>query len=71
MRLNKPLVRFHDTNPGSFPVEFAFNMQANDPWRLLRFPQEEKDCNAGIVDNEGGEQPVAGQHGGLRDGVTD
>jgi hypothetical protein len=71
MRLNKPLVRFHDTNPGSFPVDFAFNMQANDPWRLLRFPQEEKDCNAGIVDNEGGEQPVAGQHGGLRDGVTD
>lgn len=71
IRLNKPLVRFHDSNPGSFPEAFAFNMQANDPWRLMRFPQSEMDTNAGIVDNEGGDQPVAGQQGGLRDGVTD
>ena len=71
MRLNKPLVRFHDNNPGSFPDAHAFNMPANDPWRLLRFPQTEMNINAGIIDNEGGEQPVPGQNAGLRDGVTD
>lgn len=71
MRLNKPLVRFHDNNPGSFPDAHAFNMAPDDPWRLLRFPQTEMNTNAGIVDNEGGEQPVPGQNGGLRDGVTD
>lgn len=71
MRLNKPLVRFHDNNPGSFPDAHAFNMPANDPWRLLRFPQTEMNTNAGIIDNEGGEQPVPGQNAGLRDGVTD
>lgn len=71
MRLNKPLVRFHDNNPGSFPEAHAFNMPANDPWRLLRFPQTEMNTNAGIIDNEGGEQPVPGQNAGLRDGVTD
>lgn len=70
MRLNKPMVRFHDTNPGSFPDAFAFNMAADDPWRLMRFPQTEMNTNAGIVDNEGGHIPEPGQNPGLRDGVT-
>lgn len=72
MRLKKPVVRFHagdKTNP--YPSTFQFNVEYGDPYTLLRFPQQEMDNNSALVDNQGGVQPVAGQNGNLRDGVTD
>ena len=71
MRLNKPLVRFHGTEKSSWPDEFCFNISANDPWLLLRFPQKETNSNIGIVNNAGGAIPVSMQNPHLRDGVTD
>lgn len=70
-RLGKPVVRFHSNIESNFPDAFKFNIEANDGWMNMRFPQTEKDNNKGIVDNEGGEQPVPGQNPDLRDGVTD
>ena len=69
-RLNKPLVRFHDKNT-NMPEAFRFNLPADDPWRLLRFPQGEMNTNLGIVDNTGGHQPTIDENPGLLDGVTD
>lgn len=69
-RLNKPLVRFHDENT-NMPAAFRFNLPADDPWRLLRFPQGEMNTNLGIVDNTGGHQPTIDENPGLLDGVTD
>lgn len=69
-RLNKPLVRFHDES-SNVPTAFRFNLAANDPWRLLRFPQGEMNTNFAIVDNTGGHQPVIDEGKDLRDGVTD
>jgi hypothetical protein len=37
----------------------------------MRFPTAEMNNNRGIVDNQGGEQPVQGDLPNLRDGVTD
>lgn len=70
MRLNKPLVRFHDDNTNE-PESFKFNLPAKDLWMLLRFPQNETNNNAAIVNNEGGSAPTVGLHPELRDGVTD
>lgn len=70
-RLNKPIVRFHGEGTSNFPDAFQFNIAADDPWLLMRFCTTELNTNAGIVDNTGGEQPVAGQNPELRDGVTD
>ncbi len=70
-RLNKPIVRFHDTKPSNFSAAFQFNIKPDDPWLNLRFPKTETNNNAAIVNNEGGSQPVPGQNGELRDGVTD
>ena len=69
-RLNKPLVRFHDAN-GNIAAAFRFNLPADDPWMLMRFPQGELNTNFAIVDNTGGHQPVIDENPGLRDGVTD
>ena len=69
-RLNKPTVRFHD-DKGNIAPAFRFNLAANDPWLLMRFPQGELNTNFGIVDNEGGHQPVTDEGKELRDGVTD
>lgn len=69
-RLNKPLVRFHDSK-SNFPEAFRFNMPADDGWWLLRFTTSELNTNFGIVDNTGGAQPVQDQYAELRDGVTD
>ena len=69
-RLNKPLVRFHDSN-SNFPEAFRFNMPADDGWWLLRFTNSELNTNLAIVDNTGGSMPVQDQHADLRDGVTD
>lgn len=70
-RLGKPIVRFHGPNTTNFDDAFTFNIAADDPWLNMRFPQTERDNNLGIVDNEGGAQPEAGQLPNLRDGVTD
>lgn len=73
MRLNKPIVRIHGNSAGNWPDAFAFNVEARDPWLLLRFPTKESNSNAGITatENVGGALPFAGQNGNLRDGVTD
>ncbi len=70
-RLGKPLVRFHDTDPGNFPAAFRFNMTADDGWWLMRFSTSETNTNLAIVNNTGGTRPVQDQNGSLRDGVTD
>ena len=70
MRLNKPLVRFHD-DTSNYPDNFKFNLPAKDPWMLMRFPQNETNTNYSIVNNTGGTDPVIGQNPSLRDGVTD
>ena len=70
-RLGKPLVRFHDTDPGNFPAAFRFNMTADDLWWLMRFSTSETNTNLAIVNNTGGTRPVQDQNGSLRDGVTD
>lgn len=70
-RLNKPLVRFHKGEESNQPDAFRFNMEANDGWWLLRFPQTETDNNVAIVDNAEGKIPAPDQLGELRDGVTD
>ena len=71
-RLNKPLVRFLGTDSSTnYATNFRFNMPADDPWGILRFPQTEMDTNFAVVDNEGGNQPIIDQNPDLRDGVTD
>jgi len=70
-RLGKPLVRFHGPGTSNEPDAFQFNLDANDGWLNMRFPQTEMNNNRGIVDNAGGSLPVAGQNPTLRDGVTD
>lgn len=70
-RLNKPIVRFHKDENNNIPDAFKFNVKADDQWLNMRFPTTETDTNAGVVNNEGGAQPVAGQNGELLDGVTD
>lgn len=69
-RLNKPLVRFHDSK-SNFPEAFRFNMTADDAWWLLRFTNSELNTNFAVVDNTGGNLPVQDQNAELRDGVTD
>lgn len=73
-RLNKHIVRFHGKGTTNFPDAFQFNVENNDPWLNMRFPSTELNNNYAIVDNNGGQQPVAGEEAGkpvLRDGVTD
>ena len=69
-RLNKPLVRFHDSS-NNMPENFRFNMPADDGWWLMRFTNSELNTNLAVVDNTGGNSPVQDQHPDLRDGVTD
>lgn len=70
-RLGKPVVRFHEGKESNWPDAFKFNMAADDGWLNMRFSQREMDNNKGIIDNTGGNLPVPGQNGNLRDGVTD
>jgi len=70
-RLGKPLVRFHDGQDNNIPDAFRYNMEANDGWLNMRFSKYEYEYNMAIEDNKGGALPVAGQNGGLKDGVTD
>ena len=70
-RMGKNIVRFHGEGTSNFPDAFQFNVSADDPWLNMRFPSTELDNNYGVVDNRGGEIPVAGQNPDLKDGVTD
>ena len=70
-RLGKPLVRFTDAASSNVPAAFRFNMAADDPWWLMRFPKSETNTNLAIVNNSGGTRPVQDQFPELRDGVTD
>lgn len=71
MRLGKNVVRFHVGKTSNVPETYRFNISATDPWMLLRFVQSEITNNVGVVNNEGGVQPVQGDGAGLKDGVTD
>lgn len=80
MRLGKPIVRVHGHYDGTTPVienetnypdAYQFNMAADDPWLLMRFPQSETNANVAIVDNTGGKAPSRYEGLDLRDGVTD
>lgn len=70
-RLGKPVVRFVEGKDSNWPDAFRFNLAADDPWLLMRFPQDEMNTNFGIVDNEGGTMPQTGAGASLKDGVTD
>ncbi len=70
-RLGKPIVRFHGGKASNFPAAYQFNIEANDGWLNMRFPDSELDNNHAVVDNTGGSLPVSGQNPTLRDGVTD
>lgn len=70
-RLSKPIIRFHQGKKSNVAEAYQFNIPADDEWLNMRFPQTELDNNFGVVDNTGSQIPVAGQHGELRDGVTD
>lgn len=71
MRLNKPVVRFHGTDKENWPEDFCFNIEANDPYLLMRFPQKETNNNPAIENNKGGSQPKSLQNPNLLDGITD
>ena len=71
MRLGKNVVRVVGGKETNYPAEYQFNIAADDPWMLLRFVQRETTNNAGLVNNEGGEEPKQGDGADLRDGVTD
>lgn len=74
-RLSKPIVRIHNadskTNGSNVPAAFQFNISPDNAYLNMRFPTTEMNNNRGIVDNQGGDQPVAGDLPDLRDGVTD
>ena len=71
LRLDKPIVRSHGPGTSNIADAFRFNLDSQDPWLRMRFPQGEMNTNFGIVDNTGGQQPVIDQNTGLKDGVTD
>ncbi len=71
MRLNKNVVRYIPGKPTNVPDLYQFNIEAGNPWMLLRFVQRETTNNIGVVNNEGGAQPKQGEGAGLKDGVTD
>ena len=74
-RLSKPIVRIHNadtkTNGSNVPAAWQFNISPDNAYLNMRFPTTEMNNNRGIVDNQGGNQPVAGDLPDLRDGVTD
>ena len=71
LRLDKPIVRNHGAGTSNIADAFRFNLDSQDPWLRMRFPQGEMNTNFGIVDNKGGQQPTIDMNPGLRDGVTD
>ena len=71
LRLDKPIVRSHGAESSNIADAFRFNLDSQDPWLRMRFPQGEMNTNFGIVDNQGGQQPTIDMNPNLRDGVTD
>lgn len=71
LRLDKPIVRSHGASTSNIADAFRFNLDSQDPWLRMRFPQGEMNTNFGIEDNKGGQQPTIDMNPGLRDGVTD
>ena len=71
LRLDKPIVRNHGAGSSNISDAFRFNLESQDPWLRMRFPQGEMNTNFGIEDNKGGQQPTIDMNPGLRDGVTD
>lgn len=71
LRLDKPIVRSHGAASSNIADAFRFNLDSQDPWLRMRFPQGEMNTNFGIVDNQGGQQPTIDMNPALRDGVTD
>jgi hypothetical protein len=71
LRLDKPIVRSHGAGTSNIADAFRFNLDSQDPWLRMRFPQGEMNTNFGIKDNTGGQQPTIDMNPGLRDGVTD
>ena len=71
LRLDKPIVRSHGAGTSNIADAFRFNLDSQDPWLRMRFPQGEMNTNFGIKDNQGGQQPTIDMNPGLRDGVTD
>lgn len=71
LRLDKPIVRSHGASTSNIADAFRFNLDSQDPWLRMRFPQGEMNTNFGIKDNTGGQQPTIDMNPGLRDGVTD
>ena len=71
LRLDKPIVRSHGAGTSNIADAFRFNIDSQDPWLRMRFPQGEMNTNFGIVDNKGGQQPTIDMNPGLKDGVTD
>lgn len=70
-RLGKPVVRFHDESSSNLSPAFTFNIAADDPWVLLRFPGDFLEANPGVIDNNEGSLPSPLDNRELRDGVTD
>lgn len=71
LRLGKNIVRFIPGRATNVPVDYQFNIAADDQWLRMRFTQDELDANKGVVQNTGGAQPKSGDGADLRDGVTD
>lgn len=71
LRLDKPIVRSHGAGTSNIADAFRFNLDSQNPWLRMRFPQGEMNTNFGIVDNQGGQQPTIDMNPDLRDGVTD
>lgn len=71
LRLDKPIVRSHGAGTSNIADAFRFNLESQDPWLRMRFPQGEMNTNFGITDNQGGQQPTIDMNPNLRDGVTD
>ena len=70
-RLGKHVVRFHDEKSSNLSYAFTFNIAADDPWMLLRFPSDFLEANPGVIDNNEGSLPAPLDNIELRDGVTD
>ena len=71
LRLDKPICRWTGkASATNWPDKFRFNIDSQDPWLLMRFPQGETNTNFGIVDNLDGTKPSIDQNPNLKDGVT-
>ena len=73
LRLDKPIVRFNGSvgaSSSNIADAFRFNLDSQNPWLRMRFPQGEMNTNFGIKDNQGGQQPEIDEGKDLKDGVT-